>query len=295
MYDPQKHWHVVQKTNTDPLTGEGVYRGQYLWMLGYPDQAVASSNARDEHARRRGHPFDLAFSLTLGAQVFEFLGLPDELERRADEARAVGRRFGVPLFFEIMSEITRGVAWLRAGRFEEAAVQIERSVARLASTGHRIWLSYLLALRGEALAMVGMRESAARQIDQCIAKIERGEERSHFAEVLRLRGWLYALEDDRPRAERLLRRAIAVARAQDAKSWELRAVMTLAELLGRHGNDAEALALLTPVHGWFSEGFATRDLQRAAQLISQLSGAPLPESSPTASTSPMSIARRTAP
>ena len=295
MYDPQKHWHVVQKTNTDPLTGEGVYRGQYLWMLGYPDQAVASSNARDEHARRRGHPFDLAFSLTLGAQVFEFLALPDELERRADEARAVGRRFGVPLFFEIMSEITRGVAWLRAGRYEEAAEQIERSVARLASTGHRIWLSYLLALRGEALAMVGMREAAARQIDQCIAKIERGEERSHFAEVLRLRGWLYALEDDRPRAERLLRRAIAVARAQDAKSWELRAVMTLAELLGRHGEKAEALALLMPVHGWFSEGFATRDLQWAAQLISQLSGAPLPASPPTASSSLTSIARRTAP
>jgi len=274
MYDPQKHWHVVQKTNTDPLTGETVYRGQYLWMLGFPDQAVAASNARDEHARRRGHPFDLAFSLTLGAQVFDFLGLPDELERRAAEAAAMGRRFGVPLFFEMMCEISRGVAWLRAGRFAEAAAQIERSVARLASTGHNIWLSYLLALRGEALEMIGQREAAAQQIDQSIARIERGEERSHFAEVLRLRGWLHVRDGERASAERLLRRAIGVAQAQGAKSWELRATMTLAELLHEHGETSRALAMLTSAYGWFTEGFETKDLTKARSLIDQLSGEP---------------------
>jgi class 3 adenylate cyclase/tetratricopeptide (TPR) repeat protein len=271
MYDPQKHWHVVQKTNTDPLTGESTYRGHYLWMLGYPDQAVAASNARDEHARRRGHPFDIAFSLTLGAQVFDFLGLPDELERRANEASAVGRRFGVPLFFEMMSEISRGLAWLRAGRYAEAEVQIERSVARLASTGHRVWLPYLLALRGEALAMLGRTGDAAHQIDHCIARFEQGEQRSHFAEVLRLRGWLYSLAGDRPSAQRLLQRAIDVARGQDAKSWELRATMTLAELLDRHGETARALAMMQAIHGWFTEGFATKDLQKSAQLIARLS------------------------
>ena len=66
-------------TNNDPLTGEGIYRAQYIWMLGYPDQAVAASNARDDHARRRNHPFDLAFALTLGAQAFDFLCEPGEL------------------------------------------------------------------------------------------------------------------------------------------------------------------------------------------------------------------------
>lgn len=285
MYDPQKHWHVVQKTNTDPLTGEMIYRGQYLWMLGYPEQAVAAYHALDEHARRRDHPFDLAVSLTLGAQIYDFLGLPNELESRAAEAEAVGRRYGVPLFFEMMCEISRGVAWLRAGRYEEAAAQIERSVARLASTGHQIWLAYLLALRGEALEMMGQREAAGRQIDQSIARIERGEERSHFAEVLRLRGWLHGLEGDRDNAERLLRRSIGVAQAQNAKSWELRATMSLAEVLHRHGETEEALALLTPAYGWFTEGFETRDLQKASGLIAQLSGvptrhAPQPRSAP---------------
>ena len=276
MYDPQKHWHVAEKTNTDPQTGEWIYRGQYLWMMGYPDQAIATCNTRDEHARRRGHPFDMAFSLTLGAQVYEYLNLPDELERRADEASAMGRRFGVPLFFDMMCEISRGVAWLRAGRFEEAAAQIERAVARLASTGHRVWLPYLLSLRGEALARLGQTDAAARQIDQCIERIEQGEQRCHFAEVLRLRGWLHDLEGDRANAERLLRRAIGVARAQEAKSWELRTAMTLAELLERHGEAEQALAVLQPVYDWFTEGFDTSDLQAAAQILARLSNSPAP-------------------
>jgi class 3 adenylate cyclase/tetratricopeptide (TPR) repeat protein len=271
MYDPQKHWHVAQKTNTDPLTGEAVYRAQYLWMMGYPDQAVAASIALDDHARRRGHPFDLAFALTLGAQVHDFLKRPEELESRADEASAMGRRFGVPLFFDMMCEISRGVAWLRAGRYAQAAAQIERSVARLASTGHRVWLPYLLALRGEALALLGDTEAAAQQIDQCIARFEQGEQRSHFAEVLRLRGWLCSLAGDRANAERLLNRSLVVARNQEARSWELRAAMTLAELLDRHGETAAALAVVQPVHGWFAEGFGTSDLQAAARLIARLS------------------------
>lgn len=276
MYDPRKQGHVVQKTNTDPLTGEWVYRAQYLWMLGYPDQAVATANARDEHARRRGHPFDLAFSLTLGAQVFDFLVQPDELERRADEANAVGRRFGVSLFFEMMGEISRGVAWLRAGRHAEAEVQIAQSVARLAATGHRIWLSYLLALRGEALARLGRGEEAAQVIDQSIARIAQGEERSHFAEVLRLRGWLHALAGERAPAERLLRHAIAVARGQEARSWELRSATTLAELLEHHGEAEEARAVLSPVLGWFREGFATHDLVAARRLFDRLTPAAQP-------------------
>ena len=161
MYDPERHWHVAQIINTDPLTGEAVYRGMYLWMLGYPDQAIAASNARDAHARRRGHPFDLAFALTLGAQVFDFLNMPEELERRAEEANAVGRRYGVSLFFEMMGEITRGVAWLRAGRHADAAEQIDRSATRLAATGHGVWISYLQALRGEALAHLGALDGGA--------------------------------------------------------------------------------------------------------------------------------------
>ena len=74
LYDTQRHWGLALLTNSDPFTGEGIYRSQYLWMLGYPDQAKAANEATEANARRRGHPFDLAFALTLGAQVYEYLG-----------------------------------------------------------------------------------------------------------------------------------------------------------------------------------------------------------------------------
>src|SRR5437870_5807398 len=120
------------------MTGDGLYRCQYLWMLGYPDQAVAASDAKDANARRLNHPFDVAFALTLGAQVFELRGEPEPLLRRTEEAERVAREHGVPLLSEVMVEISKGVAWLRAGRAAESAAQLREAVTRLYNTGHRI-------------------------------------------------------------------------------------------------------------------------------------------------------------
>ena len=140
MYDPRRHWHIAQLTNTDPLTGDGIYRGQFLWMLGYPDQARAASNAKDEHARRRNHPFDLAFALTLGAQVFDYLCEPGELLRRTEEAERICRAHGVALLGEIMVEISRGIVSLRASRATESVAQLDKAIGRLTATGHRVWV-----------------------------------------------------------------------------------------------------------------------------------------------------------
>jgi len=272
MYDPQRHWHIVPLTNTDPLTGEGIYRAQYLWMLGYPDQAVAASDQRDEHARRRNHPFDLAFALTLGAQVFDFRCEPDELLRRADEAERVGREHGVALLYEVMAEISRGIAWLRSGRAAYSVVQLDKSVARLMATGHRVWVWYLRALQAEGLALTGDFDAASTLIDESIKRIERGRDRSHYSEVLRLKGWMLGLQGRPDEAERSLSVAIDVARSQQAKSWELRAATTLARLVADRGDPASARDLLAPVYNWFTEGFDTRDLREARALLDALQG-----------------------
>jgi predicted ATPase len=270
MYDSERHWHIAQLTNTDPLTGESIYRAQYLWIIGYPDQAVAASNERDEHARRRNHPFDLAFSLTLGGQAFDFLCEPDELMRRAEEADSVGRRFGVSLFFEVMAEISRGIAWLRAGRHADSATRLDRAIARLAATGHRIWIGYLRALQAEALALSGDMAAADKLLDESIARITAGEDRCHYAEVLRLKGWLLARQGRPDEARERLEAALAVARAQNARSWELRTATTLAGILAECGDHVRAFDLLSGIHGWFSEGFATRDLKNAQALLDEL-------------------------
>jgi class 3 adenylate cyclase/tetratricopeptide (TPR) repeat protein len=273
LYDPEHHGGLVQLTNSDPFTGEGIYRGQFLWMMGYPDQAVAASRATETNARRRDHPFDVAFALTLGAQLFDYLGDSDALLVRAEDAERIGKERGIALLGEIMAEIGRGVAYLRAGRLAEAATQLDHGIERLMQTGHRIWIWYLRALRAEALALAGDLDGAWILIEESVARIEAGEERSHYAEVLRLRAWILILRGEPDQAEATLRKAIAVARDQQAKSWELRAATTLARLLDSRGAGAEALAVLAPVHDWFTEGRDTKDLKEAAQLLADLRGA----------------------
>jgi predicted ATPase len=258
-------------TNNDPYTGEGIYRGQYLWIMGYPDQALAANRETENNARRRGHPFDLAFALTLGAQLFDYLGDSEALLQRTEEAEHIGKEHGIALLGEIMVEISRGIAWLRAGRVADAAAQLDRGIARLMLTGHRIWIGYLKALRAEAVAQSGDLELAAALLDECVARIEAGEERSHFAEVLRLRGWLLVQKGELDAAEATLRRAIKVARGQEARSWELRAATTLARLLASRGKRDRAAALLQPVFDGFTEGYATKDIKNARALLAELS------------------------
>jgi len=270
LYDPERHWDLVSLTNTDPFTGEGIYRSQFLWIMGYPEQAVAANQATEANARRRGHPFDLAFALTLGAQLFDFLGDSDALLQRTEEAERVSREHGIALLGEIMAEISRGVALLRAGRLREAATQLDRGTERLMQTGHRIWIWYLRALRAEALALAGDLDGAWSLIDESVNRIEAGEERSHYAEVLRLKGWILILRGEPDWAESTLKAALSVARLQEAKSWELRCATTLARLLASRGEADSALKLLAPIYGWFTEGHDTKDLQEAARLIEAL-------------------------
>jgi predicted ATPase len=103
--------------------------------------------------------------------------------------------------------------------------------------------------------------------------IETAKERLWEAEVNRIAGEL-ALESpeaDVAKAEAYFDRALAVARQQQAKSWELRAAMSMARLWRDQGKRAEAHELLAPVYGWFTEGFDTRDLKEAKALLDELS------------------------
>ena len=270
LYDLERHRPIAALTNNDPLTADGSYRAQYVWTLGYPDQALALSDAKDELARRRGHPFDLAFALTVGALAWDYTGRPEELLRRAEEAAEVGREHGLPLMSEVMAEIVAGIAWLRAGRVEESVERLQRSLGDLLRTGHRAWVPYVRAVLGEALARAGDPAAGLRSVEESLEQVERQDERVHLPEILRLQGWILSLQGKAEDAERSLRAAIEVARAQGTRSWELRAATTLARLLAARGERGKARALLTPVYGWFTEGFDTRDLTEARTLIEEL-------------------------
>ena len=140
----------------------------------------------------------------------------------------------------------------------------------LNATGHRIWIWYLHALQAEGLAQAGDLQGAWSLLDEVVVRIEAGEERSHYAETLRLKGWLLTLLGEQAAAEAALRKSLDVARAQLARSWELRTATTLARLWASQGRKEQALSLLEPVFAWLTGGHATKDLVTAVPPLQEL-------------------------
>jgi hypothetical protein len=137
-------------------------------------------------------------------------------------------------------------------------------------TGHRIWIWYLRALQAEALALTGELQRAQELIDESLEQLGQGEERATTRRCcVSKAGYLFNKAISmRPRKVCALRSKFA--RAQQARSWELRAATTLARLLADQGDGSSARALLSPIYGWFTEGFETKDLRAAKALLDRI-------------------------
>jgi class 3 adenylate cyclase/tetratricopeptide (TPR) repeat protein len=272
MYDPAQAGRWMESTSLDLLTFVGAWSSQWTWMLGYPEQAVRMSEERDEYARRLGNPFNLGFVLTLGAYVFDYRREPQRLLERVREAGRLAREQSIPFLSDVQIPMAEGLAQLRSGQLSEAIVSLRRGVDNWNAVGGHIRIPYVKAALAEALALQGNLDSALQTVDECLDQIGRPgwEERSHLAEVLRLKGWMLMRRNQLEEAETALREAIAWARQQQARSWELRASTTLAELLLQRGQRDGAREAIAPIYNWFTEGFDTHDLVTARRLLDSL-------------------------
>jgi len=151
-------------------------------------------------------------------------------------------------------------------------VQITSGIAALRSTGATwtlpSWLSYL----GKSNADLRQFDDAWYCISEANVAVEKIKERWFEAEVNRIAGEIALIgpQDDSAKAEAHFERALLVARQQQAKSWELRAAMSLARLWRDQGKVQEARELLASIYAWFTEGFDTRDLKEAKALLEEL-------------------------
>jgi predicted ATPase len=128
----------------------------------------------------------------------------------------------------------------------------------------------------EGMAQRGDLAGALDLLDEAIAQVERPgwEDRSYYGKILQIRGGLLALKGDPEGAEGAFLASLDWARRQQAKSWELRTATSYARLMRDQGRVGEARDLLAPVYGWFTEGFATKDLREAKALLRELGDAP---------------------
>ena len=171
---------------------------------------------------------------------------------------------------EVMAQIVKGIAWLRADRVAESVPQLEDSLARLLATGHRAWVPYVRAVLGEARARQGDLDAGLAHIAESLDQIAAQEERVHLPEVLRLQGWMLLQQGKVDEADGRLRAAVDVAREQRTRSWELRAATTLAGLLESRGDTAAALRLPAAGLRDLRRGFRHADLADAALLLERI-------------------------
>jgi predicted ATPase len=164
-----------------------------------------------------------------------------------------------------------GCAKVLGGEAEAGVEMIEKGLSGLKAAAATVVVPLYLSILAIGYMALDKLDEAQRAIADGLALIESTKEKLSEAEVYRVFGELTLNRTkDAAKAKALFDRALLVARQQQAKSWELRASMSLARLWRDQGKVQEARELLAPVYGWFTEGFDTRDLREAKALLGEL-------------------------
>jgi predicted ATPase len=241
-----------------------------LFILGYPAQALARSREALSGARQLG-PHSLAYALNLAAELHRYLG-DERAAREATEALASLASERGFVLWSAQAVFLLGQALLAEGQLEEAVVELRRGAASVEMTG-AVAGAWKLSL-AQAYTRLGRPERGIAAIAEEMALMERTGLRFLEPELYRVNGELVLLQAPGAvsTAESTFRQAIASARRQEAKSWELRATTSLARLLEAQGKRDEARSMLGEIYGWFTEGSDTADLKNAKAVLEELSG-----------------------
>jgi predicted ATPase len=247
------------------------FLGRVLWHLGYPDRALTSAERAVAIAEAVSHPVSRAGALAWAAALHQLRGEVGRARDMAELDLALTTDQIIP-FFRSHAVILRGWALVGQGQSEEGIAQLHEGLAAYRAIGAELECSHWLALLAEAYRDSTRPAEGLHLIAEALDHAARTGVVYYAAELHRLEGELRLRCDaaDEQRAEAGFRRALEIARAQKAKSWELRAATSLARLWGEQDRRAEARDLLAPVYGWFTEGFDTADLKEAKALLDEL-------------------------
>jgi predicted ATPase len=158
------------------------------------------------------------------------------------------------------------------GQDAAGLAQMHQGLAAISAMGETVARPYCLVPLAEAMGHTGQVAAGLHLITEALGVLEANRQGYLLAEAYRLQGELLLrqAQPDAAQAKACFQHALAIARSQQAKSWELRAAMSLARLWQQQGRRTEAYDLLAPVYGWFTEGFDTADLQEARALLQEL-------------------------
>jgi class 3 adenylate cyclase/predicted ATPase len=247
------------------------YRSMALWLLGYPDAAQRDNDDALKKAREIGQAVTLMTTLSRIAVSNTIFPNYVAATAQAQELVALAEEKGSP-YWKVGGMLLRGSVLALTGRASEAVEMLISGISAYRTTGGTVYTPLTFPILAHAHAELGQFEEAWRCIGEAMTAVETAKEKWCEAEVHRVAGEiaLKSPEPDAAKAEAYFERALAVARAQRAKSWELRAAMSQARLWRDQGKRDDAHDLLAPIYGWFTEGFDTLDLKEARALLDSL-------------------------
>jgi len=270
-YRPDEHRDFALHYGQDIGVSTFVQLSWALWHHGYPDRSARAADRALVHSRELGHAHTLA-------HAFWFAGMAAVLARdvatvcaRGDDCVALASEHGFPLW-AAGGRILQGWADAQRGEATTGIAHIRDGMAAAEATGTRVTAPLILTLLAEALGFAGKIEEGLAALDDALATAAVSGARGWDAEIHRLRGELTARlpYPDPAKAEDSFRTALAIAREQGTRGYELRAATSLARLWREQGRRGEARDLLAPLYGSFTEGFDTPDLKDAKALLEEL-------------------------
>ena len=270
-YTLDQHRAPVFRMGPNPGVSCRYYNAVTLWLLGYPEQALARVHDALALAHELSHLFSLASARWWAALVYQLRRDVPAVREHAEAAVALSNEQGFPLWAAIGTSF-RGWALAMQGEGEAGMTQVRQGIDAWRATGAALAVPYMRTLLADVCDHLGHTEDGLQALAEAHNLVEQHEERWWEAEIYRLQGVLLLRQTRTPQAEAeaCFQRALDVARRQEAKSLELRAAMSLARLWQQQGKRAEAYDLLAPIYGWFTEGFDTADLQEAKALLDAL-------------------------
>jgi len=271
LYNPAQHRALAMRFGQDARVSILCFRSLALWLLGYPGAALADAQHALNEAREIGHAATLMYALFFASFTYMFCGNYAAANALVDELVAMAEDKGA-LYWKALGTVLQSHVTALTGRASSVVESITAGINAWRSTGSTIWMPLFLSFAAKAFSEAGNFEDAWRCIAEAMPTMETTKERWCEAEVNRMAGEiaLTSPSPDAAKPEAYFDRALRVARQQQAKSWELRAAMSMARLWRDQGKRDEARELLAPVYGWFTEGFDTLDLKEANALLDEL-------------------------
>ena len=254
----------------DPGVACRCHAAYALWSFGYFDQALRQSQEALALAQALSHPNSLAFALNYVAAVHLMRREESPAREHAEALITLSTEQGFSHWLA-MGLVGRGFAFVLQGQPEEGITQLRHGLADLVS-GAR--LARIAALPGlaQAYGHAGQAEEGLQVVVEALAEMDKTGAHLFEAGLSVIKGRLLFLlsAENHAEAAACFQKAIDIARRQQAKSWELRAVMSLARLWQQQGKKKQAHKILAEIYNWFTEGFDTKDLQEAKALLEKL-------------------------